>query len=67
MKKANGGMGFRNLHCFNIAMLGKIDWKLCFAFDTLVYKIFKAKYFPKGDFLKATLGSIPSFTWRSIF
>ena len=67
VNKANGGMGFRNLHCFNIAMLGKIDWKLCFASDTLVYMIFKAKYFPRGDFLKATLGSNPSFTWRSIF
>ena len=67
MKKAEGGLGFRNLHCFNIAMLGKIGWKLCFASDTLVYKIFKAKYFPLGDFLKATLGSNLSFTWQSIF
>ena len=67
MKKINCGMGFRNLHCFNIAMLGKIGWKLCFASDTLVYRIFKAKYFPRGDFLKANLGSNPSFTWRSIF
>ena len=67
MKKTNGGMRFRNLHYFHIPMLGKIGWKLCFASDTLVYKIFKAKYFPKGDFLKATLGSNPSFTWRSIF
>ena len=41
-KKANGGMGFRDLHCFDIAMLGKIGWKLCFASDTIVYKIFKA-------------------------
>ena len=29
--------------------------------------IFKAKYFPIGDFLKATLGSNPSFTWQSVF
>ena len=67
MKKAKGGLGFRNLHCFNIAMLGKIGWKLCFSSDTLVYKIFKAEYFARGDFLKATLGSNPSFTWRGIF
>ena len=60
-------MGFRDLHCFNIAMLGKMGWKLCFASDTLVYKIFKAKYFPIGDFLKAALGSNPSFTWQSVF
>ena len=50
MKKESGGMGFRDLRCFNITMLGKIGWKLCFASDTLVYKIFKAKYFPIGGF-----------------
>ena len=60
-------MGFCDLHCFNIAMLRKIGWKLCVASNTLVYKIFKAQYFPKGNFLKATLGYNPSFTWRSIF
>ena len=67
VKKANGGMGFRDLHCFNIVMLGEIGWQLCFSSDTLVYKILKAKYFPRGDFLKATLGSNPSFTRQSIF
>ena len=44
LKKESGGMDFRDLHCLNISMLGKIGWKLCFALDTLVYKIFKAKY-----------------------
>lgn len=26
--RAKGAMGFRNLHIFNIAMLGKLAWKL---------------------------------------
>ena len=44
VKKESGGMYCHDLHSFNIAMLGKIGWKLYFAYDTLVYKIFKAKY-----------------------
>ncbi|VFQ64050.1 unnamed protein product [Cuscuta campestris] len=34
--------------------------------DSIVARIFKARYYPKGDFLNAELGSSPSFVWRSI-
>ena len=34
--------------------------------DSLFYQVFKAKYFPRSDFLQASLGSNPSFAWRSI-
>ncbi|CAN0847223.1 hypothetical protein LINGRAHAP2_LOCUS4861 [Linum grandiflorum] len=33
---------------------------------TLVYRILKAKYFPRGDFLSAVIGSNPNLTWPSI-
>ncbi|CAN1814009.1 Putative ribonuclease H protein At1g65750 [Linum perenne] len=35
--------------------------------DALVTRIFKAKYFPNGDFLSAAKSSSPSFAWHSIW
>ena len=34
--------------------------------DSLFYRVFKAKYFPRSDFLQAGLGDNPSYAWRSI-
>lgn len=34
--------------------------------DSLFYRDFKAKYFPRSDFLQAGLGANPSYAWRSI-
>jgi hypothetical protein len=67
MRKEYGGMGFRHLFGFNLAMLGKQGWKLLTNQDTIVARIYKAKYFPKTDFLGARLGHNPSYIWRSIF
>ncbi|XP_060972631.1 uncharacterized protein LOC133038482 [Cannabis sativa] len=65
--KAEGGMGFRNLRDFNLAMLGKQGWRLMFRQDSLVSKVFKARYYSQSDFLSAELGSNPSFIWSSIY
>jgi len=67
MRKEYGGMGFRHLFGFNLAMLGKQGWKLQTEPDTIVTRIYKAKYFPRTDFLGARLGHNPSYIWRSIF
>ncbi|CAN0857898.1 LINE-1 retrotransposable element ORF2 protein [Linum grandiflorum] len=64
--KEFGGIGFRDLLGFNVAMLGKQGWKLLTCPNTLVSHVYKAKYYPKGDFLSATEGSNPSFIWRSV-
>nr|KYP31420.1 hypothetical protein KK1_048281 [Cajanus cajan] len=53
-------------HGFNLAMLGKQGWNLQSNPDALFTRIFKARYFPQGDFLGARLGHNPSFIWRSI-
>ncbi|XP_060966406.1 uncharacterized protein LOC133034911 [Cannabis sativa] len=65
--KCEGGMGFRNLRDFNLAMLGKQGWRLLVNHDTLASKIFKARYYPQGTYLTAELGSNPSFIWSSIY
>ncbi|CAN1744284.1 Putative ribonuclease H protein At1g65750 [Linum perenne] len=67
VRKEDGGMGFKDLHAFNLAMVGKQGWKFMTEPNALVTKIFKAKYFPRGDFLSATLKGSPSFAWHSIW
>lgn len=64
--KAVGGMGFRKLRPFNLAQLGKQAWRFIHYPDSLVSRVFKAKYFKNTSFMEAKLGSNPSFVWRSI-
>ena len=64
--KTAGGLGFKNLKIFNLAMLGKQGWCFLKHPDALVAQLFKAKYFKDVSFLNAPLSSNPSFVWRSI-
>ena len=64
--KSNGGMGFKNLKHFNLALLAKQRWRLQIGHDSLIYRVLKAKYFPRCDFVHASIGNNPSYTWRSI-
>ena len=34
--------------------------------NSLVYHVFKAKYFPNCDFVEASLGANSSYVWRSL-
>jgi hypothetical protein len=52
--KSQGGMGFRDLSAFNIALLTKQIWRLWKFSDSLVAKIMKAKYFPDCSILEAS-------------
>jgi len=65
--KNHRGMGFKDLVAFNVAMLGKQGWQLQINEDSLVSRIFKARYYPNGTYLNAKLGHNPSFVWQSIF
>jgi hypothetical protein len=66
MHKTNGGMGFKDLTAFNLAMLGKQGWKFQTDTDSLVSRIFRARYFPRGSYLTASLGHNPIYVWRNI-
>ncbi|XP_019150944.1 PREDICTED: uncharacterized protein LOC109147743 [Ipomoea nil] len=64
--KKYGGLGFKDLRAFNLAMLGKQAWRFLTNPGTLVARIYKARYYPNTSFVDATIGNCPSFCWRSI-
>ena len=51
--KKKGGMGFRDLRAFNLAMLARQGWRLMQEKESLFYKCFSARYFPRSYFLDA--------------
>jgi hypothetical protein len=63
MHKSHGGMGFKDLTAFNLAMLGKQGWKFQTDTTSRVARIFRARYFPRGSYLTASLGHNPSYVW----
>ncbi|XP_019167878.1 PREDICTED: uncharacterized protein LOC109163584 [Ipomoea nil] len=64
--KKFGGMGFKRLHEFNLALLGKQGWRLLTNPNSLMARVFKARYFPTTSFYEAIIGGNPSYVWRSI-
>jgi hypothetical protein len=48
--KSKGGMGFKNLRVFNEALLAKQGWGLITNPQSLVARMFKAKYYRRCDF-----------------
>jgi hypothetical protein len=64
--KKEGGMGFRDFHSFNLAMLAKQVWRLINTLDSLRAQVLRSKYYPDGDILKVGPKAGSSFTWQSI-
>lgn len=64
--KEAGGLGFKRLREFNIAMLAKQAWRIVNETNPLVTCIMRARYFPNSNFLDAKMGSNPSYVWRSL-
>lgn len=66
LPKENGGMGFKDLECFNQALLAKQAWRLTHDVDFLMSRVMKGKYYEDIGFLDTKLGSRPSYAWKCI-
>jgi len=64
--KAEGGLGFRDLHSFSMAMLAKQAWRLLQNPTSLCGRLLKAKYYPISGVLEAQARPGCSYTWRGI-
>jgi hypothetical protein len=66
MPKYRGGLGFRDMEIFNLALLSRQVWRILHDPESLSARTLKAIYFPNTDILHAVVGSNPSQIWRSL-
>lgn len=64
--KKHGGIGFREMFFFNIAMVSRQFWRILRNPDSLISRILKARYFPRSGLLEANVGYQPSYLRRSL-
>ena len=64
--KRAGGIGFRDMHLFNQALLAKQAWRLVVNPESLCAKVIKAKYYPQGHILDTVFPQSASLTWQGI-
>lgn len=66
ISKGDGGLGFRDFHAFNLAMLGKQWWRLMQNVNSLSFQVFQGKYLNGKDHWKVTVNCNASFLWKSL-
>ncbi|XP_020540197.1 uncharacterized mitochondrial protein AtMg00310-like [Jatropha curcas] len=59
--KAIGGLNFKRVHEFNLALLCKQLWRFLVYLDALVSRIYRAKYFASSSLSQAKTGTNPSY------
>lgn len=57
--KKEGGIGFKELNLFNLALLAKQPWRLISNQDGIWVKLLKGIYFLHSDFMDAQLRRNP--------
>lgn len=64
--KLQGGMGFRSLDSFNVALLMKQLWRISKNPTLLISQMLKAKYFDRHSIIESKQKVNDSFAWKSI-
>uniref|UniRef100_A0A8R7TWE4 Reverse transcriptase zinc-binding domain-containing protein n=1 Tax=Triticum urartu TaxID=4572 RepID=A0A8R7TWE4_TRIUA len=64
--KKDGGLGFRDLYSFNLAMLARQAWRMLQNPCSLCAQVMAAKYYPNQNLLQARPRDGISYSWRSI-
>lgn len=59
--KENGGLGFKDLEAFNMALLAKQVLRIITKPNLLVSKVLKSKYFPRSNIFQADSKPIDSW------
>jgi hypothetical protein len=64
--KKDGGLGFRDLYSFNLAMLARQAWRIIQYPSSLCATVLAARYYPGKSPFEVTPGNGISYAWRSI-
>jgi hypothetical protein len=64
--KHTGGLGYKKMHDFNLALIAKLGWKLLTNTDCLWVHQLLGKYIKYGDFLSSPAPSTASWLWKGI-
>jgi hypothetical protein len=64
--KTYGGLGFRDMKCFNQALLAQQACRLIMFPESLCARVLKAKYYPNGDLLDTAFPKDSSTPWKGI-
>ncbi|TQD95522.1 hypothetical protein C1H46_018878 [Malus baccata] len=65
-QKKHGGLGFRDMQCFNLALLAKIGWRVIHTLDSLLAKVLCDKYYHGKTFCVASMGKKSYWGWNGI-
>jgi hypothetical protein len=65
-RKKKGGLGFGDLHLFNLAMLARQGWRLLTDLDSLCATMLQTKYYLDGDLLGVMEKPGISYSWCNI-
>jgi hypothetical protein len=64
--KEKGGVGFRDVHAFNIALHKRQGWRLITCPHSLCAQVLKGRHYPDRDFMEASASRAASRMWRAI-
>ena len=59
-------MGFKDLALFNDDLLAQQAWRLLQNKNSLLYRVFKPRFFPNGTILDAPQSQAGSYAWKSL-